>query len=36
MYPHFRRAGDFIYVSGTSARRADNTSPARKRTKWAL
>lgn len=24
-YPHFRRAGDHIYVSGTSARRADNT-----------
>ncbi len=24
-YPHFRRAGDFIYVSGTSARRADNS-----------
>lgn len=24
-YPHFRRAGDTIYVSGTSARRADNT-----------
>lgn len=24
-YPHFRRAGDFIFVSGTSARRADNT-----------
>ena len=24
-YPHFKRAGDFIYVSGTSARRADNT-----------
>lgn len=24
-YPHFRRAGDFIFVSGTSARRPDNT-----------
>lgn len=24
-YPHFRRAGDFLFVSGTSARRADNT-----------
>jgi 2-aminomuconate deaminase len=24
-FPHFRRAGDFIYVSGTSARRADNS-----------
>jgi 2-aminomuconate deaminase len=24
-YPHFRRAGDFIFVSGTSARRADNS-----------
>jgi 2-aminomuconate deaminase len=24
-YPHFKRAGDFIIVSGTSARRADNT-----------
>lgn len=24
-YPHFRRAGDFVYVSGTSSRRADNT-----------
>ena len=24
-YPHFKRAGDHIYVSGTSARRADNT-----------
>ncbi len=24
-FPHFRRAGDFIFVSGTSARRADNT-----------
>ena len=26
-YPHFRRAGDFIYVSGTSARRPDNSVP---------
>lgn len=24
-YPHYRRAGDFIFVSGTSARRADNS-----------
>jgi 2-aminomuconate deaminase len=24
-YPHYRRAGDFVYVSGTSARRQDNT-----------
>ena len=24
-YPHFRRAGDFIFVSGTGARRPDNT-----------
>jgi len=24
-YPHIRRVGDFIYVSGTSSRRADNT-----------
>ena len=24
-YPHFKRAGAFIYVSGTSARRADNS-----------
>jgi 2-aminomuconate deaminase len=24
-YPHVKRAGDFIYVSGTSARRRDNT-----------
>jgi 2-aminomuconate deaminase len=24
-YPHFRRAGDYVYVSGTSARRPDNT-----------
>lgn len=24
-YPHFRRAGDFIYVSGTSSRRPDNS-----------
>ena len=26
-YPHFRRGGDFIYVSGLSARRADNSFP---------
>ncbi len=24
-FPHFRRAGDFIFVSGTSARRPDNS-----------
>ena len=24
-YPHFRRAGEFIFVSGTSARRADDS-----------
>jgi 2-aminomuconate deaminase len=24
-FPHLRRAGDFVYVSGTSARRPDNT-----------
>lgn len=24
-YPHFKIAGDYIYVSGTSSRRADNT-----------
>ncbi len=24
-YPHIKRAGDFFFVSGTSARRADNT-----------
>jgi 2-aminomuconate deaminase len=24
-YPHLRRAGDFVFVSGTSARQADNT-----------
>jgi 2-aminomuconate deaminase len=24
-YPHLKRAGDFVIVSGTSARRADNT-----------
>lgn len=24
-FPHARRAGDFIYVSGTSSRRPDNT-----------
>ena len=23
-YPHVKRAGDFLYVSGTSSRRADN------------
>jgi 2-aminomuconate deaminase len=24
-YPHYKRAGDFVFVSGTSARRPDNT-----------
>lgn len=24
-FPHFKRAGDFIFVSGTSSRRADNS-----------
>lgn len=24
-YPHFKRAGDFVYVSGTSSRRPDNS-----------
>jgi 2-aminomuconate deaminase len=24
-YPHLKRAGDFVYISGTSARRQDNT-----------
>jgi 2-aminomuconate deaminase len=24
-YPHVKRAGDFLFVSGTSARQADNT-----------
>lgn len=24
-YPHFRRAGDFIFVSGTSSRRCDDS-----------
>ncbi|MEP7329778.1 MAG: RidA family protein [Betaproteobacteria bacterium] len=24
-YPHYRRAGDFIFVSGTSSRRPDNS-----------
>ena len=24
-YPHFKRAGDFIFVSGTSSRRQDNS-----------
>lgn len=26
-YPHIKRAGDWLFVSGTSARRADNTFP---------
>src|SRR5579871_1078566 len=24
-FPHIKRAGDFLYISGTSARRPDNT-----------
>jgi len=24
-YPHIRRVGDYIYISGTSSRRKDNT-----------
>lgn len=24
-FPHIKRAGDFLYVSGTSSRRPDNT-----------
>ena len=24
-YPHYKRAGDFVFVSGTSSRRQDNT-----------
>jgi 2-aminomuconate deaminase len=24
-YPHIKRAGDFLFISGTSARRSDNT-----------
>ena len=24
-YPHIKRAGDFLYISGTSSRRADNS-----------
>ncbi len=24
-FPHYRRAGDFVFVSGTSSRRADNS-----------
>ena len=24
-YPHYKRAGDFIFVSGTSSRREDNS-----------
>ena len=26
-YPHYKRSGDFIFVSGTSPRQADNTFP---------
>ncbi|MEE4597176.1 RidA family protein [Streptomyces sp. DSM 41524] len=24
-FPHFKKAGDFVYISGTSSRRSDNT-----------
>ncbi|MEM9548888.1 MAG: RidA family protein [Bacteroidota bacterium] len=24
-YPHYKRVGDYIYISGTSSRRSDNT-----------
>jgi 2-aminomuconate deaminase len=32
-FPHFRRAGDFIFVSGTSARRADDSIAGAERAK---
>lgn len=38
-YPHVRRVGDFIYVSGTSSRRPDNTHVGAERDadgKWHL
>jgi len=33
-YPHIKRAGDFLFVSGTSARRADNTMPELEPIPW--
>jgi 2-aminomuconate deaminase len=37
-FPHYRRAGDFIFVSGTSARRADDTieGAAHEGGRWVL
>jgi len=38
-YPHIKRVGDFIYVSGTSSRRKDNTHEGAtqdKNGKWNL
>ena len=38
-YPHVKRVGDFIYVSGTSSRRADNThigATQNERGEWEL
>ena len=38
-YPHVKRVGDFIYVSGTSSRRSDNThvgAEQDKNGKWQL
>jgi len=32
-FPHYRRAGDFIFVSGTSARRADDSIAGAERDK---
>lgn len=32
-FPHYRRAGDFIFVSGTSARRPDNSIAGAERDK---
>ena len=28
-YPHIKRVGDWLFVSGTSARQSDNSIPAR-------
>ncbi len=37
-YPHVKRVGDFIYVSGTSSRRPDNTHVGAHKTEdgWTL
>ena len=37
-YPHVKRVGDFIYISGTSSRRPDNThiGATQKEGKWVL